>query len=70
MNKLKIGTGYAIAIYNHKYMETKKMRDPDDYEKMDRFIAEVLRAKTGKEIGRIIEAYRDFQEELENLSDR
>ena len=33
LNELKIGTGYAIAIYNSEYIETKELRDPNDYEK-------------------------------------
>lgn len=70
LNKLKIGTGYAIAIYNSEYIETKEFRDPDDYEKMDQFIAEVLVAKNGNEIGDIIERYEEFQKELDELPDR
>lgn len=67
LNQLKIGTGYAIAIHNADYMETKKLRDPDDYEKMDQFIADVLAAKNGNEISEVIEKYQKFQEELDNL---
>lgn len=70
LNELKIGTGYAIAIYNSKYMETKELRDPDDYEKMDQFIADVLASKNGNEIGDIIKKYKEFQNELDELPDR
>ena len=70
MNKLKIGAGYAIAIYNYNYIENKKLRDPDDYERMDQFINEVLAAQTGEEIVKIIESYADFKNELEKLPDR
>lgn len=70
LNKLKIGTGYAIAIHNSEYMETKELRDPDDYEKMDNFINEVIVAKTGEEISNIIERYQDFMEKLDGLEDR
>ena len=70
LNELKIGAGYAIAIYNFNYTEQKELRDPDDYEKMDQFLAEILDAKTGSEIGEIIEKYQDFQKELDNLPER
>lgn len=70
MNELKIGTGYAIAIYNSNYTETKELRDPDDYEKMDKFLDDVLKANTGEAIGKIIEEYREFQKELDDLPDR
>lgn len=70
LNELKIGTGYAIAIYNSEYIETKELRDPNDYEKMDQFIADVLAAKNGNEIGDIIEKYQKYQEELDELPDR
>lgn len=52
MNKLRIGTGYAIAIYNSNYIEEKELRDPIDYEKMDKFLDDVLKTKTGEEIMR------------------
>lgn len=70
LNKMKIGTGYAMNIYNRNYMDLKELRDPDDYEKMNQFIDEVLVATTGKEIVEIIEKYIEFQEELEQLNDR
>lgn len=70
MNELKIGTGYAIAIYNSNYIETKELRDPEDYEKMDKFLDEVLKSKTGDDIGRIIEEYQEFKKELDGLPNR
>ena len=70
MNELKIGTGYAIAIYKSNYIEEKELRDPDDYEKMDKFLDDVLKANTGEEIGKIIEEYREFQKELDDLPNR
>lgn len=69
LNKLKIGTGYAISIYNHKYSNLKELRDPDDYKKMNQFIDEVIAAKTGQEVVEIIRRYKEFQEELEQLND-
>lgn len=69
LNKLKIGTGYAIAIHNSKYMESKELRDPDDYHAMDYFINEVMAAKTGEDVSNIIERYQKFMEELNALDD-
>lgn len=70
LNELKIGTGYAIAIYNSNYMRTKELRDPEDYEKMEKFLGDVLRANNGNEIAEIIKDYREFEEELKELPDR
>lgn len=68
LNKLKIGTGYAIAIYNSNYNNTKKLRDCD-YEKMDNFIADVIAANQAREIIEIIEKYQKFQNDLDSLPD-
>lgn len=37
---------------------------------MDKFLDDVLKANTGEEIGKIIEEYREFQKELDNLPNR
>lgn len=70
LNELKIGTGYAIAIYNSNYMEVKELRDPEDYERMEKFLGDVLTAKSGNEIAEIIKEYQEFEEELKDLPDR
>lgn len=70
LNELKIGTGYAIAIYNSNYMETKELRDPEDYKRMEKFLGDVLKVKNGNEIAEIIKEYQEFEEELKDLPDR
>lgn len=70
LNKIKIGTAYAIAIYNNQYSELKALRDPSDYERMDQFMADILHAKNVNDVGEIIESYTAFKDELEQLTDR
>ena len=70
LNKIKIGTGYAIAILNHMYGEEKLLRDPEDYEKMDEFVSDALNAEDANEIYSIIERYVEFEKELKALQNR
>ena len=70
LNKLKVGTSYSICILNRKYEEEKTLRDPEDYERMKKFVSDVLEAKSGDAITEIIESYQDFEKELKALPDR
>lgn len=70
LNKLKIGTSYAMAIYNANYMEAKKLQDPEDCEKMENFLKGVLEAESGNEIVEIIKQYQNFETDLKKLPNR
>lgn len=70
LNKLKLGLGYAMTILNNQYGEEKLLRDPEDYEKMDRFVSDVLNAEDATEIDLIIERYVKYEKELKLLQNR
>lgn len=70
LNKVKFGLGYSICILNHKYEEEKLLRDPEDYERMEKILSDVLEAKCGNDIAEIIKKYQELEKELESLPDR
>lgn len=69
-DKVKAGVGYAIAAYNHKYTNEKRLKDPDDYNKMDEFLHKAVNLSEKpdiKELDKLIEEYRDFSNYADNL---
>lgn len=68
-NKVKAGLSYAIAIYNHRYTNNKKLKDPEDYQGMDSFLEKALNANVIDDIDEIIQDYKSFINELNNRED-
>lgn len=68
LNKLKIGAGYAISIYNRNYANQKELCDTGYFDTMDQFIDKVLSASSSKEISNTIEEYKELMEELDKLT--
>lgn len=67
LNRLKIGIGSSMLIYNRKYENEKKLRDPDDYKKMEYFINRVLEITSTEEAADLLSEYKKFMEELNDL---
>lgn len=67
LNKIKTGTAYAIAIYNSEIQETKKVKDPDDYNKMNAFLDKALIATNTNDIDSLIADYNEFRKYANNL---
>jgi hypothetical protein len=70
LNKIKIGVGYAIAILNHRYTETKALVDPDDYNKMEDFLEKILISVSTSEVINVIEEYIQFESHIHDLPNR
>ncbi|MDR1245412.1 MAG: hypothetical protein LBK57_00075 [Clostridiales Family XIII bacterium] len=70
LNRIKIGTGYAIAIFNHRYTETKALVDPDDYNKMEEFLEKILLSASASDVIDVIEAYIQFESHIHDLPNR
>ncbi|MHB8061188.1 MAG: hypothetical protein ACYDG2_00930, partial [Ruminiclostridium sp.] len=70
LDKVKAGTAYAIAIYNHRYSEIKELVDPDDYERMNVYLNEAVNTQTLQEIDALINRYQEFRGYLDGLNDR
>ena len=70
LNKLKVGIGYAIAIYNNKLSSQKQVRDPDDYESMDEFLNRALQCNNSNDIVQLIREYKSFMKDVLDLPDR
>lgn len=69
-SKLKIGIGYSMLVFKRKYENEKKLRDPEDYKRMEQFIERVLDAASTADLEKIFTEYKSYMEELKNLEDR
>lgn len=70
LNAMKIGIAYAMLCYKSRYTEKKKLKDPEDHDKLNDYINRVLDAQSSKEAFDIIGRYRDYEKELNTRESR
>lgn len=68
LNRIKVGTAYAIAINNSICTETKNLKGPEDYRKMDEFLDRALNAQNSDDINAIIKEYIKFEGTMNNIN--
>ncbi|MBQ9221957.1 hypothetical protein [Succinivibrio sp.] len=70
LNKVRIGLAYTISRKSSELINTKQVRDPDDYVALDNLIDRALNVKNSQHIDAVIDDAQKLFDELEKLPNR